>query len=964
MEIERLSAKVDVDTFAAERALDRLDRKLDQVARDRTARVNIFYNEHGEAPAGLLGVPGGRGGIGSPFDPPNASDRRIGPSGLFPGREVDFGTGEIIGSLTKLADVGEDVIDVFDELPKVFIPATEHLANLAKQAGPASDGLSQVSGAASSAGGGIGMLGLKASILGGALFALLPAIVAIGPAIIALGGYVVGLVGAFAPLVGLLFTLPGLFMGLVGVIGVLMLAFKDVIPAIGEMVTAQKEDEARTLALTLAKDALVTAIQNHAKASLNVSKAHKQAAEQLEDANLAARSAVLGEERAILNLERAYKRLSEVQSGLVGKTTEITKEIDYFTGKQFEVARITYDAATNQDDLADALLSVREAELGVAIAQDNREDTASRLAELERQGIERSDLVVAALEAQQAALKAMEEAQRRANEAQEAALGISEEYKNLTPVGQTLVDRIAEIITGLEPLIATLQEELFPPILEALENLEPLLENLEPILGPIARGLGELISGFTEEFITDANIDKMIEFGEGLGEFLSMMGPIIGKFATAMLDMTIAALPLVERIIGMLGEGADNMKEWAEGGSDVGDLGKWFELTGDVLEKTLAIMGSLIEFTTAFITAMLPFSTWILDSLVDGSQAMEDWAESAEGQKDIAGFFESIKAPLEAIGSLLAAFGVGFMDVFGSQEAMDFLTRFIEVTEDDILPLFLGLFDVLIKSGFLTGIVELVGSLAALFKGFAAFKGLEDMLGMMGTLMELVAIVFEGVGGILEIMALISPEAWINKGADWFLGLFDLEGVREAVGEWFKELPGWLVENSGVDWSELWAGFKQGFVDILNEIIGLWNQLKIPSFTIGGWSTPFGDLPSWTSPEVGFPDIDPIGQESGEGGGGANAMAGGTSDGGSGLFGSIMDNAQAQIDKMVNDILVAAAVGAGTYDSHMPPGGYSNTNDIDIIINRDADPNTLADQLIWKLGTSTTGVGDINPRVS
>ena len=57
MEIERLSARVEADTIAAEAALSRLDRKLDRVADDRTARVSIFYTENG--------TPGGGGGGGS-----------------------------------------------------------------------------------------------------------------------------------------------------------------------------------------------------------------------------------------------------------------------------------------------------------------------------------------------------------------------------------------------------------------------------------------------------------------------------------------------------------------------------------------------------------------------------------------------------------------------------------------------------------------------------------------------------------------------------------------------------------------------------------------------------------------------------------------------------------------------------------------------------------------------------------
>jgi hypothetical protein len=35
----------------------------------------------------------------------------------------------------------------------------------------------------------------------------------------------------------------------------------------------------------------------------------------------------------------------------------------------------------------------------------------------------------------------------------------------------------------------------------------------------------------------------------------------------------------------------------------------------------------------------------------------------------------------------------------------------------------------------------------------------------------------------------------------------------------------------------------------------MWNDLEIPSFSIGGWDTPFGTTPTWDTPPIPFPDI-------------------------------------------------------------------------------------------------------------
>lgn len=76
-------------------------------------------------------------------------------------------------------------------------------------------------------------------------------------------------------------------------------------------------------------------------------------------------------------------------------------------------------------------------------------------------------------------------------------------------------------------------------------------------------------------------------------------------------------------------------------------------------------------------------------------------------------------------------------------------------------------------------------------------------------------------------------------------------GAVEAVVGFFRDLPGRIAGVAGGIWDFLLTNFK----NVLNGIVGMWNRLAIPSFTIGGWSTPFGDLPSWDTPRIDFPDL-------------------------------------------------------------------------------------------------------------
>lgn len=98
----------------------------------------------------------------------------------------------------------------------------------------------------------------------------------------------------------------------------------------------------------------------------------------------------------------------------------------------------------------------------------------------------------------------------------------------------------------------------------------------------------------------------------------------------------------------------------------------------------------------------------------------------------------------------------------------------------------------------------------------------------------------------------------------------------DAITGFFADLPGelaGLVANIGgilvapFQWAwEQIVRIKDDIVGIgaaiVDGIRGAWNafadgfnNLSIPSFSIGGWSTPFGDLPSWDSPSVDFPNL-------------------------------------------------------------------------------------------------------------
>lgn len=75
------------------------------------------------------------------------------------------------------------------------------------------------------------------------------------------------------------------------------------------------------------------------------------------------------------------------------------------------------------------------------------------------------------------------------------------------------------------------------------------------------------------------------------------------------------------------------------------------------------------------------------------------------------------------------------------------------------------------------------------------------------------------------------------------------EGIVSFVGG----LPAKIASAA----SGMWDGIVSAFKGALNAVIRLWNGLRIPSFTVGGWDIPGPgpNVPSISTPEINFPNI-------------------------------------------------------------------------------------------------------------
>jgi phage-related protein len=115
----------------------------------------------------------------------------------------------------------------------------------------------------------------------------------------------------------------------------------------------------------------------------------------------------------------------------------------------------------------------------------------------------------------------------------------------------------------------------------------------------------------------------------------------------------------------------------------------------------------------------------------------------------------------------------------------------------------------------------------------------------------LLAIITGPIG--LAVLAITRHWDEIKNG---FTGVKDwISDKIDDITGFFTELPDKLkgAGEGMFDW------IKGAFITAWDALRSVVNAIKLPSMTIGGWSTPFGTTPSWTSPEIDpIPHLGPL----------------------------------------------------------------------------------------------------------
>lgn len=817
--VERLEAQVDADVAKAIAGLEALNAVITMVTKNHRGKVDLDTRGSVRAAAGLKAALGGL-----------LDSLKFLPSTIAAGESA------LSGMKTALGEVGSNL---------------QHLGGQAVD--QLSTSLKGMAGSWQQAAGTMALYFAAVPLVAGVINALIGGVTALAAALV-------------GPLVGALtFGVAALGAFVAGAV-VLFAALKPVISAVSLFQkataasnkantaggTAARDRAAAEHSLALAQREVVAAQKEAAAAEKDLAAARVRAAEHLEDVERSYTGAVLDEEQAVLNLKKAQERLANAQGKIADASIKTTKLTDDFTGKVYEVGIAAESATDNADNLAQAQLDVKQAELALATAQDHTQDSRNALIEAQRKGIAQSDEVVAANERMQRAQERLSDATYALQQAQKslrtkgigtAAINAWDAYnKAMSKLPPKMQDAVRLITGTFIPAFKKMQSNISanfaPGFLAGLQNLTKMIPIVDYWAGRFAATLGGLFEYFTAKFTTPEALKDMSTIFSGLNTVLGNVGAALASLGRTFQIILAEATPFTDWLSEELKKSFDDLEKKVTDNRK--GIGAWFEKLKPRIKTVWGIIKNLTSTIANLFRTASPAGQSMLKSLEGITKKWSDWTGKPENQAKMKDFFDkAVKA---------------FKDI--SQFVSDIAAYIVKF---EIPPGF---------AGALTDVKDILDDLKPLFTflGVGAVLGIKALKATVDTLVFPFNWLGTKLGEWAYWLSTKIPQAWDATKRKFSDGISYIKNHVPDFGAWwggfktklsegwdwvqrkFGEFTGWFKYHKP-DFGGFWDGLKNAFKAVMNYIIKKWNDLdlslQLPAILGGG------------KVGIGTPNIDP-----------------------------------------------------------------------------------------------------------
>jgi hypothetical protein len=654
------------------------------------------------------------------------------------------------------------------------------IGNVLNSAADAFDNFSKGAGNASSV---LGLL--KFGAMAGGIFELVSAVSALVSGLFALGSAVAPAVGGLAA-IG-----PTAIAGVSG-LATLKLAFSGVAQALKAYSTVQANSG--VTGAQVANQAIQNA-QAISNAQLQVRNAREQVGITARDvaANIAGAehsvqeaeySSVESQKALTLARKEALQNIIQLKQAVVDAALAERGASLSLQDAQLNLRRVMNDPNSTKLQREEAQLAVDNAKNQIVV-QKSASDKAKQASDVaSKAGVEGAQNVIQAkhaeanavyslAQAQQNYSKAVVDGARQNRQAQEAltqaiqSLGnaeraaamsaltnasahnaFTEAMNKLSPAARAFVNQLIAMKSAYAGLKQTAAAGLLPGVGDMLTRLKSDFPLINSLIGGTATEMGKLARE-TGIMLTNSKWqDALGKFGTSNVVLLDNMGHSLGFLLDLFRAVSVAAIPLAEKMTAGFRDWVGGMDKAASSASGMSRMTKFFEHSYAVLHQLGQILKNIGQgfFNTG------KAATTSGQSMLDSIQAITDrwakWTKSADGQNKMAKYFSEVRDNVHAIMGLLGKLSRIFIDL-GANKSLG------------------PIFDSITQ--------KLIPAIQKLFSGAnggKAGKGIADIIGNISSAIGIIG----GQGGTL--ITLVSLLDDMTKALMWFI---KFPGVADAI---------------------------------------------------------------------------------------------------------------------------------------------------------------------------------------
>jgi hypothetical protein len=429
---------------------------------------------------------------------------------------------------------------------------------------------------------------------------------------------VTALADAMTRLAGAAALLPGLIGAVGASMATLTVGTKGISDAFDAMFAmwdegASQQGKAATR-MVAAQNNYKNAVVDETRAQERVADARRQALGELRGLNNELRGGVLNEAQALLDLQKARDRYAQ---------------------GDFE----------NNTDRLQSLLDIQKAELAVSNTREDNISLQQKATDAQAKGVEGSDLVRDALDAQRRAADGVTQALEALNAggagATTAAQKFQDQLSQLSPNAQDFVMTIAGMKDQLYEFRNSIQDTIFQGAGPAFANMfDNLLPVIQPGMQSIAQGLNQnLLQVFDTLQSPDGKsiIERILGGTAEAQKALSgLIDPLIRGFGT----LTAAGAEHMPQLVELMTRFADRFATFIEKADRSGALDEFLDKGITALSDMVDIGVNLIKIVNDLSTA---FGGNILTDIKELTARWHEFLSSEEGQEKLKAFIQEAK---------------------------------------------------------------------------------------------------------------------------------------------------------------------------------------------------------------------------------------------------------------------------------------------------------------------------------